>query len=385
LIDVNNKCLIDRVSSIRGRTEPGEANEMTAASHSQDRISTRDKVAFLSRPDAYGGRAAEVEVKETHMSWLFLAGNRVYKLKKPVKYPYLDFRALAAREANCRTETRLNRRLAPDVYRGIARLTCGRQGNLALDGEGETVDWLVVMRRLPEDRMLDHLIEQDPVTRRDIERVADILGQFYRRLEPVDIPPDEHIALFVRHQQINRELLTEPDFGVTGPMLDGVLADIDDFLEREPGLITERVREGRIVEGHGDLRTGHICLCETPVIIDCLEFSRALRLLDPFDELADLASECERLGAPWIGDILMDRCAAELDDRPPERLMAFYTAYRACLRARLAIRHLRDTEVREPEKWPPLARQYLEIADRACLKLRPRVTERGSRSRGSAE
>lgn len=319
------------------------------------------------------------------MSWLFLAGDRVYKLKKPVKYPYLDFRTLAAREANCRAETRLNRRLAPDVYRGVARLTVDEAGIVALDGEGETVDWLVVMRRLPEDRMLDNVIARGAVTRGEIERVADILAHFYRRLEPVCIPVDEHLDLFVRHQNINRELLSEPRFGVTGGMLDGVLADLDDFLNRESGLLAQRLRDGRIVEGHGDLRPGHICLREPPVIIDCLEFNRALRLLDPFDELADLAMECERLGAPWIGGILMERCAAELNDRPPERLMAFYRAYRACLRARLAIRHLLDAEVRDPEKWPPLAREYLEIAQRACLRFRPQADRRASRSHGSDE
>lgn len=351
----------------------------------QEPVTTRDKVAFLSRADTYGPRVSDVEVKETHMSWLFLAGERVYKIKKPVKYPYLDFRSLAAREANCRAETRLNRRLAPDVYRGVARLTVDREGQLALDGDGETVDWLVVMRRLSEERMLDNVIARGAVTLRAIERVGDILSQFYRRLEPVDVSVDEHIDLFVRQQRINRELLTEPRFGVAGSMLDGVLADLEDFLNREPDLIAERVHQGRIVEGHGDLRPGHIFLTVPPVIIDCLEFNRVLRLLDPFDELADLAMECERLGAPWIGGILMDRCTAELDDRPPEPLMAFYTAYRACLRARLAVRHLLDKEVREPEKWPPLAREYLAIAERACLSFAARAGRPVNRSRGSDE
>lgn len=358
---------------------------MTAVDDTKQRIPIADKVAFLSRADSYGPRVTDVEVKETHMSWLFLAGERVYKMKKPVAYPYLDFRTLAAREANCRAETRLNRRLAPDVYRGVARLTLDAARGLALDGEGETVEWLVVMRRLPEDRMLDGVIARGKATRPEIERVADILGQFYRRLESVDVPPDAHIELFRRQQRANRELLTDPRFGVTGSVLDGVLKDIEKFLAHEPGPVTERVLEGRIVEGHGDLRPGHICLSEPPVIIDCLEFNRTLRLLDPFDELADLSMECERLGAPWIGGILMERCTTELADRPPAALTAFYTAYRACLRARLAVRHLLDTNVREPEKWPPLAREYLEIAQRACLSFRPPAGRPASRCRGSDE
>lgn len=359
---------------------------MTAATeHSEDRVTTREKVAFLSRAECYGPGVSDVEVRETHMSWLFLTGDRVYKMKKPVKYPYLDFRTLAAREANCRAETRLNRRLAPDVYLGVARLTLDEAGAFALDGAGETVDWLVVMRRLPEDRMLDNVIARGVVERRDIEAVADLLAEFYQRLEAVDIPLDKHIDGFVRHQRTNRELLTEPRFGVSGSLADRVLATLDEFLDAESGLIARRVQEGCIVEGHGDLRPGHICLTCPPVVIDCLEFSRALRILDPFDELADLGMELERLDVSWIGATLTDRCSTALNDQPPKRLMAFYKAYRACLRARLAVRHLLDAEVREPEKWPPLARAYLEIADRACVTLRPRAGRRASRSRGSGE
>ena len=116
-----------------------------------------EKVAFLSRPDAYPHRADEVVVRETHMSWVFLAGPRVYKLKKPVRFPYLDFSTLARREAACRAELRLNRRLAGDVYVDVIPLTA-MQHRLALAGSGAVVDWLVVMRRLDERCMLDHAI-----------------------------------------------------------------------------------------------------------------------------------------------------------------------------------------------------------------------------------
>lgn len=359
---------------------------MTATTdNSRETVSIQDKVEFLSKAASYGPHVAEVETRETHMSWVFLAGDRVYKLKKPVRYPLLDFTTLGARETDCRAEIRLNRRLAPDVYLGIVRLVLERTGTLALDGEGETVDWLVVMRRLPEGRMLDNVIAQGAVNHGEIERVAGILAEFYRHLGPAEVSPDEHVALFARQQRGNREMLKDARFSLAGAMLDNVLASIDNVLDREPQLLTVRVQEGRIVEGHGDLRPEHICLCEPPVVIDCLEFNRTLRLVDPFDELADLAMECERLGAPWVGEMLIDRCAADLDDRPRERLMAFYTTYRTCLRARLAVRHLLDREVREPQKWPPLARQYLEIAERASLRLHPQAGRQANHSRGSAE
>lgn len=359
---------------------------MTIPGHESHRnFSIEEKVSFLSSPQAYGARTGEIEIRETHMSWLFLVGRRVYKFKKPVRYPYLDFRTLAARKTNCLEEVRLNRRLAPDVYLGISRLTVNEAGVLALDGKGRTVEWLVVMRRLPEEWLLHNAVIRGSVSQTEAGAVGDVLSRFYAEQKPVEVSAAEQLELFFRQQQTNRHMLGEPRFKLSNGVLDRVLADIDHVLEHEPELITSRVEENRIVEGHGDLRPEHVCLCDPPVVIDCLEFSRVLRLLDPFDELADLALECERLGAAWVGETIIDRCAAALNDHPSKRLMAFYTTYRACLRARLAVRHLLDSNVRQPGKWLPLARDYLAIADRARLSLQPPASPRATRSHGNDE
>ena len=189
---------------------------MTATTdNSRETVSIQE---FLSKAASYGPHVAEVETRETHMSWVFLAGDRIYKLKKPVRYPFLDFTTLGARETDCRAEIRLNRRLAPDVYLGIVRLALESTGTLALDGEGETVDWLVVMRRLPEGRMLDNLIAQGAVNHGEIERVAGILAEFYRYLldrevrEPPKWPPlaRQYLAIAERaslrlHPQAGRQ------------------------------------------------------------------------------------------------------------------------------------------------------------------------------------
>lgn len=337
-------------------------------------VSTREKVAFLSSPAAYPQTVRDVAVKETHMSWVFLAGDRAYKLKKPVKYPFLDFSTLAAREADSREEVRLNARLAPDVYLGVVPLTAGADGTLALDGKDETVDWLVMMRRLPDGRMLDHAIAQGTVTKDQIGRVAEILARFYRGIGPADVSPDDYVRQFAREQAKNRAILEDERFDLPRARVTAVLDDVDAVLTEEPELLMRRARERRIVDGHGDLRPEHVCLNDPPVIIDCLEFNRAFRLVDPFDELAFLGLECEVLGAPWIGRILIDRCGDALGDRPPERLVAFYSAYRACLRARLSLAHLLEPSPRTPEKWLPHAKAYLATAERVCPRLRPPTT-----------
>jgi len=329
-------------------------------------VSTVEKVAFLGTPEAYPYRPLQVDIKETHMSWVFIAGDRVYKLKKPVRYPFLDFRTIAAREANCREEVRLNRRLAPDVYIGMVPLTKEHDKRLALAGRGEVVDWLVEMRRLPEELMLDRAILDHTIERdhggRHIEAVADLLIAFYRSTPPADLSPASYVQQFAREHAVTEAVLSDPRFDLDRAQVGRALDRVRRGLKEDAAMLEDRVRHGRIVEGHGDLRPEHICLCDPPVIIDCLEFSRALRLVDPFDELTFLALECERLDASWIGERLIERCADGLGERPPPRLLEFYWTYRACLRARLALAHLLEPDPREPWKWVPLASRYLELA-----------------------
>lgn len=329
-------------------------------------VSTAEKVAFLGSPEAYPYRPLQVDVKETHMSWVFIAGDRVYKLKKPVRYPFLDFRTLAAREANCREEVRLNRRLAPDVYFGVVPLMKKRAGGLALDGPGEVVDWLVEMRRLPERLMLDraileHTVERDRGDLR-IDAVAVLLIAFYRACPPADIAPSAYVERFAHEHAINAAVLRDPRFSLDKARVDYALDRVQRGVEDDAALLGDRVGQGRVVEGHGDLRPEHVCLSDPPVIIDCLEFSRDLRLVDPFDELTFLGLECARLDAAWIGERLIERCENALVDKPPPRLLEFYWTYRACLRARQALAHLLEPDPREPCKWVPLANRYLELA-----------------------
>ncbi|MBB3189860.1 hypothetical protein [Halomonas cerina] len=302
------------------------------------------------------------------MAWVFLAGERVYKLKKPVEYSYRDCHFLEDREFLCREEVRLNRRLAEDVYLGVETLGLDAEGRLALGGKS-VVDWLVVMKRLPEHQLLDVALAEGTVTRERIARVGDRLAAFYRDREPVAMPVETYLAHFAREHDRNREVLDDSRFSLSAERVQAVLGRLDRLLAEEPNLLGDRVHRGRIVEGHGDLRPEHICLTDPPVVIDCLEFSRPLRLVDPFDELSFLGLECDRLGAAWIGEQLIRQCARALGDRPGRRLLAFYTAYRACLRARLTLAHLLEPNPRNPDKWEPRARQYLALAQQACREL----------------
>ncbi len=325
------------------------------------------KVDFLSRPETYG-LAAPVARRETHMSWVFLVGNRVFKLKKPVRFPYLDFSTLERREQACRAELKLNRRLAPDIYLDIMPLT-ESGGALHLGGAGAPVDWLVAMKRLDEHFMLDRLIDDRRLTVRQLDRLVEVLAQFYHTAEPTFLAPAELLAGLARSLDYNRRVLLDARFSLP----DGLTRRIDRvqrrFLERHGHLIAARLRHRRIVEGHGDLRPEHISLDDNVRIIDCLEFNARLRVVDPFDEIAYLSLECERLGARWVGDYLQRRMKHVLRDGPADELFAFYRCHRATLRARLSIAHLLGTRPRTPDKWPKTARAYLALADESARRL----------------
>jgi aminoglycoside phosphotransferase family enzyme len=326
-------------------------------------------LAFLLSPDAHAPGSGPIESIETHMSWLVLDAHQVLKLKKPVCYPpLLDYRSLAAREQDARAELRLNRRLAPDVYQGLlaVRREHGHsvlRPEAALPAAGETVDWVVQMQRLPAERMLDRLLatgQLQPAQPAVIEALALVLARFYQHALPATVEPEAHLQRFQAEMARHRQVLAQARFGLAeaGPVLDRAEA----ALVRQAPALRQRVRQGHIVDGHGDLRAEHVCLVDPPVVIDCLAFNDALRQVDPFEELTALALECERMGARWVGDLLIERCSERLDDQPSGELLQFYRVDRALLRARLAVAHLLDRQATRQAHWLALGRCYLTLA-----------------------
>jgi aminoglycoside phosphotransferase family enzyme len=329
------------------------------------------KVRFLAEPAAYGGLRTQVTPVETHMSWVFLAGERAYKLKKPVRLPYLDFSTLRLREAACRAELRLNRRLAPDVYLAVEPLVRTPAG-LAIGAPGEVVDWLVVMRRLDESCVLQTRLDNH-VRNEELDRLAVTLAGFYRRARVSWIAPAEHLAEWDEALAYDRRILLDPRFDLPRGLVRWIDHVLRRFLKLERPRLVRRVLERRILDAHGDLRPEHIWMGDRVRIIDCLEFSSRLRASDPLDEIAFLDLECERLGAPAAGMRLRRKLARALGEHDPDPLYDFYRCHRAMLRARLSIAHLLDAHARTPEKWPAQARRYLEIARADAVRVQRRL------------
>ena len=327
------------------------------------------KLHFLQQAASYGTPNVPVQTVETHMSWVFLVGSQVYKLKKPVRFPYLDFSTLASRAFYCREELRLNARLAPGVYLGVAALQWqGGAFRLVQDcattdpahARTSVVDWLVCMQRLPWEQTLHQRIVAGRVTPTDVDALLARMAAFYRSATPAPLGADAYLARFQAAHAANREVLLRPQFG----LLDAGLAtdQLGDVLVRCAGALGQRARLHRVLDGHGDLRPEHVFFVPSPVVIDCIEFNTELRQVDPFDEFAYLGLECSVAGAAWIGPRLLRGLAQALEDDVPAPLLHFYTAHRALLRARLAMAHLLDPEPRSPARWPPLAARYIAHA-----------------------
>src|SRR5262245_55794996 len=325
-----------------------------------------EKVAFLSRPEVYPDHVFRVETKQTHMSWVFLTETRAWKLKKPERTEYLDFGTPEARRLNCEREVRLNRRLAPDVYHGVVPLTVRRGGALQLGGTGKSVDWLVCMRRLPSDRMLDEIIARREACSEDTLRLMAILSAFYKRASRIRMTGPQYRRQLVTNLQDARIELSKIGRGILANLAQSVVCSQLEFLSQNSALFDDRVQSGKIVEAHGDLRPEHICMERLPVIIDCLEFNRGLRVLDIASDLTFLALECERLGAPDIAKLLFRGYGERSGDWPSDLLLAFYKSYHACVRAKIAVCHLKDDGARDQARWIEKARQYLNMARSAA-------------------
>lgn len=316
--------------------------------------------AALAHPEAFPDDPARVEVVETHMSWVFLTETGAYKLKKPVRYALLDHRTLASRHRACQEEVRLNRRLAPHVYLGV--LPVAREGGrLRVGGKGDVVDWVVHMRRLAADRMLERKIVDGRLRPGEHRAAAALLARFYRAAPFAGVGAREHCERTERDLLAARHELVDPRLGLPLDDIDAAADAALAVLHATPRLLDARVAAGRIVEGHGDLRPEHVALGPVPAVIDCLEFARDLRILDPADELAYLSLECERLGAPEVGAAFVAEYRRLAGDDPPERLLHFYAVLRALVRAKLAVWRAREPGG-DVARWTARAADYVRLA-----------------------
>ncbi len=304
-------------------------------------------VRALLDPAAYPHAPAGVELRQTHISWVFLAGDLVYKTKKPVDFGFISQIEAETRERFCHAELRLNRRLAPGVYRGVVPIVRMPDGRHAAEGDpsaGEVVEHAVKMRRLPDDRTLERLLAAGEAPSDLAERLARRLIAFHESAAVVPNDPDFAGAPAERAWWAREYGEAAPFIGDTWRPEDAAAtrAFIEDTLDRDAALFDERLAAGRVIEGHGDLRAAHVYLLgddadEAITIVDCIEFNEQFhfRYLDAGYDVAFLAMDLEALGHADLGDELAGRYLAAAGDETLGLLQPLHRAYRAFVRGKV--------------------------------------------------
>ncbi|GBD13079.1 hypothetical protein HRbin24_01102 [bacterium HR24] len=323
--------------------------------------------AFLD-PSFYPHPVGRVEMVQTHISYVFLAGDYAYKVKKAVDFGFLDYSTLGRRRYYCRQELLLNRRFCADVYLDVVAVR-ERDGRLSLGGRGRPVEYAVRMRRVPEERMFHRLLERGEAAVPTVEAIAERLARAH-----ADSPTGPHIARYgtwaIVYAWRENFLQWREFIGETiAPEQDSLLRGyVSWFLRRRRGLLRRRAAEGRVRDCHGDLRSESIAIWPDGgvCIMDCIEFSRRLRYTDVAGDVAFLAMDLEFRGRPDLADAFVRRYVGASGDEGLAHVLDFYRCYRAAVRGKVEGFLLRQPEVPAEQKREAeaRARRYFDLACR---------------------
>ena len=326
-------------------------------------------VQALLRPGAYPKEAlsARVELVETHVSYLFLTGSYVYKVKKPVDYGFLDFTSLEQRRHFCHQEVLLNRRLSPEVYLGVVEVR--RDGDsYAVEGPGETVEYAVQMRQLPRAQAMSELLRTRSLKTAQLRQVAERVHSFHQAAETgphitalggLETVRNNVLENFAQTERYISQTVSRRDFRRT-------LAYSQAFLAERENVFAQRAEAGRIRDGHGDLHSAQIFLDSDVAIIDCIEFNERFRYGDVASDLAFLAMDLDYYKRDDMSRALVDAYIEASGDRELEEVLDFYKCYRAWVRGKVTSFRLDDPSL-SPQAKRSLAdeaRRYFRLASR---------------------
>ena len=320
-------------------------------------------VQALLTAQPYPHRPHQVELVQTQMSFLFLTGDYVYKVKKPVNLGYLDYTTLEQRRHFCHQEVALNRRLCPEVYLGVVGITQER-GIFFIEREGDPIEYAVKMRQLPRERMMDHLLRTGKVTAKMVGEVAPKLARFHREAET---SPEISQYGAVANIKVNTDenfSQTEGYIGlsITAERYKRLRSYTNAFLEQKTPLLERRAREGRVRDCHGDVHSAHVCFSDSIVIYDCIEFNDRFRYGDVASEVAFLAMDIDYHGRPDLSREFVEAYLEASSDGELREVLDFYKCYRAYVRGKVEGFKLDDPLIPNKEQVLKVAAKYFELA-----------------------
>lgn len=323
-------------------------------------------LAALQNPKIYPEAPEKIEVIQTHISAIFLAGERVYKIKKPVDFGFLDFTTLEKRKYFCEQEVLLNRRLCPNIYSGVVEIRL-KEGQILLGGnQGEIIEYAVLMKKLPVERMMDKLLAQGMVSSALLHKLAKKIALFHKQART-----DKEIAAYGETDIIRKNI--EENFEQTQKYVGLCLSpkafqetkeNTYHFLEERQNLFKQRIASGMIKDGHGDLHLKHICFADDILIFDCIEFNERFRYGDVAADIAFLLMDLDFHGYPLLAAELASHYLNYTQDWNLWQLLNFYKSYRAYVRGKVTSFRLDEEGISVAEKKAALkeAQQYFSLA-----------------------
>jgi aminoglycoside phosphotransferase family enzyme/predicted kinase len=367
--------------------------------HESGGVSAQEHVLpFLLNPQSYPHCPKSVRLVQTHASFIFIAPPFVYKVKKPVNFGFLDFSTLEKRRHFCEREVALNRRLAPRVYLGVVPIS-KREDGFTFDDGGEVVEYAVKMRKLSERHFLDRLVERDEATPGDLDRIVQVLKQFYEAQHPTEeveawgridrlrISTEENFrqtrefigALAEGASVTSASGESEGEHGpspaegrhtISRPAFEAIRSYTHQIYERNRRLFASRIEERRIRDCHGDLHLEHIHVTPRALnIYDCIEFNDRFRYVDVANDAAFLAMDLDYEGRSDLSHYFARQMASALNDEGMPRLFDFYKCYRAYVRGKVESLHSVAATAPEEERRASAgrARRYFQLALRYAI------------------
>jgi aminoglycoside phosphotransferase family enzyme len=327
-------------------------------------IDQKQVVDALMKPDAYDEDAGSIELVQTHISFVFLTKNFAYKVKKAVNMGFLDFTTLEKRRFYCERELELNRRLCKDMY--VEVVPINKSSTIKIKGEGETVEYAVKMKRIPQEKMLSKLLEKNKVDDKLVDRIAKIIAEFHSKAETNSrISEFGSLPIIETNWKENYDQ-TEEFIGktISQDAFELTRGKINNFMKRNKLIFEKRVAEGRIRDCHGDIHSGNIFVTNGIYIFDAIEFNERFRYSDVASDIAFLAMDLDSKERADLSGFLIKRYIEYSGDHELTKLLPFYECYRAYVRGKVVSFKLKDPNVRSKEKSMAKkeAEEYFKLA-----------------------
>jgi len=307
-------------------------------------------VDALLGPKAYPEDPGKIELIQTHISFVFLTKNFVYKVKKPVNFGFLDFSTLEKRRFFCEKELELNRRLCPEIYLEVVHIN--KSITIKINGDGETVEYALKMKRLPQEKIMTVLLNENKVGNKTIDKIAKKIAQFHAKTQTSTEINKYGSLKIIRVNWDENFSQTKKYINQTIPVVEYnfIQNRVNNFMEQHRSLFENRIKNGEIRDCHGDLHSGNIFITDKICIFDAIEFNDRFRYSDIASDVAFLAMDLDFQHRPDLSAYFIERYLLYSEDLQLTELLSFYKCYRAYVRGKVISFKLDDPNVSSEEK-----------------------------------